>query len=248
MLWLESRDRLLRVALVGVFASLAVGCWLLNRTQAFHWSDMRYAIGTILFLHLLLKLLLSFDSSARIIEARRDGALTMVLSTRLGVEEVLRGEFLAARRLFGWPLVIVLLFDVSWIWGVLQHDRQPGHAASAIITALCLVAVLITNCCALVWTGLHNSMRAKRPYRGALWSFAEIVLAPLLWFGFILLGGKEHGNMLVGIIVFTILNFVNTWLFGSGAYQRFKTDLRQILTEVPRPPEKSYEENYALLK
>ena len=54
-------------------------------------------------------------------------------------------------------------------------------------------------------------------------------------------------GMAFGIIMFALLNCVNTWLFGSGGYQRFKTDLRHTLTEHPRPPEKNYGEDYALL-
>ena len=238
----------MRVAFLGLFAVFISGAWLLNRSRAFHWSDLWISVWTVIFLHLLLKFLIAFDTSARMVESKRDNALTAVLATRMSVEDVLRGEFLAARRRFGWPLLMVIAFDLSWLIGALRYGRGEHHIETAVFLALCLITVLIANSYALVWAGLHNSMRAKRPYRGALRAFAEIVLAPLLWFGFILLGGREHGNALTGIVAFTVLNLVNTWLFGSGAYQRFKSDLREILTEHPRPPEKSYEEDYALLK
>jgi len=246
VLWLESRNRSRRVGLLFLFVLLATCCWFINHERAFHWSDIRYSIWTVLFLHVFLKLLVTYHTSARIIEAKRDGALTVVLSTRISVEDVARGEFLAAQRLFGWPLLIVLVFDFFWMFGALRHVHPPYHLA-ALPVAFCLAAVLIANCCALVWAGLHNSMRARRPYRGALRSILEIVIAPLVWFGLVWIVGGEKIGLVSGAILFTILNLLNTWLFGSLLYQRFKTDLRQILTEHPRPPEKSYDEDYALL-
>lgn len=247
ILWLESRNRMLRVGLISLFLLLAVWCWFLNHGRDFHWSDLWYSVWTVVFLHILLKVLIAYHTSTRIIEAKRDGALTVVLSTRMSVEDVARGEFLAARRLFGWPLFIVLAFDMFWMFGVLRHGHAPHHLAAIPIT-FSLAAVLIANCCALVWAGLHNSMRARHPYRGALRSVLEIVVAPLVWFGLVWIVGSKQIGVLSGVILFTILNFVNTWIFGSAAYQRFKSDLRQMLTEHPRPPEKSYDEDYALLK
>lgn len=247
ILWLEGRKQALRFGLISLFVLLALACWAVNRDRAFHWSDIHYSIGTVLFLHLLLQILVAYHTSTRIIEAKRDGALTAVLSTRMSVEDVARGELLAARRLFGWPLFIVLMFDTSWMFAVIRHS-DGRDAAAAILITLCLAAVLIANCGALVWAGLHNSMRARRPYGGAVRSVLEIVIAPLVWFGFVWIVGSKELGLISGFIMFTILNSLNTWLFGSAIYQRFKTDLRQILTEHPRPPEKSYDEDYALLK
>lgn len=247
ILWMEARNQALRIGLICLFALLALVCWTVNRDRAFHWSDIRYSIGTVVFLHLLLQLLIAYHTSTRIIEAKQDGALTVVLSTRMSVEDVLRGELLAARRLFGWPLAIVLAFDASWMLGVIRYGREPYHSATAVIITVCLAPALLANCCALVWAGLHNSMRARRPYGGALRSVLEIVIAPVVWFGLVWVVGNKEFGLLGGVIMFMILNFLNTWLFGSAIYQRFKTDLRQILTEHPRPPEKSYDEDYALL-
>jgi len=248
LLWLESRNRMMRGVLVWLFVPAAMICWLLNSHPVFHWSRAEQALGTVLFLHLFIMLLVAFDASTRMVYARRDDTLTMILTTRLDTEDILRGEWLAARRLFGWPALIVMAFDLFWMLGVVAYDRRPAHVLGAAVLVATLVLSLFLHGRALVWTALLYSLRSKRPYRVALRAFAVIVLAPVVWFGLAVLSGPDKWSFLGGVVAFAVLNFVNTWIFGTTAYQRFKTDFREILTEHPRAPEKNFSEDYALLR
>jgi ABC-type transport system involved in multi-copper enzyme maturation permease subunit len=250
VLWLESRDPRLRKVVFGLFLLFVGGCWLLNCHRAFHWRNLEYAVGTVIFLHLFLKLLVAFSASTRLIEAIRDGALSMVLSTRMTVIDIVHGEFLAAKRLFGWPLIVLLLFDLFWLTNIIRHERSPAHIYGAAALVLGWTLVLLANCAALVWRSLYHSLRAKRPYRAAVRSFLEIVVAPFIWFGFILSGVEKPSNLVEPVVVFTLINLVNTVLFARSAYLGLQKELPAILTDVPLPvrPLDEFDEDYALLK
>jgi ABC-type transport system involved in cytochrome c biogenesis permease component len=247
VLWFESRDRVKRAALFGLFVMLAFGGWLLNRSRAFHWADMPCAISTVIFLHVFLKLLLTFDASTRLIEARRDGALALVLSTRMSVEDVLRGELLAAKRLFGPSVLLLLAFDVVWFVGVAAYERRPGYADAALAIVLCWAAILIANGTAILLRAFYLSLHAKRPYHAAFRAYLEVVIAPFLWFGFYLLGRDKSGGVIEAVGVFALLNLVNTLFFMHGSWQRLKQEFRDAIMEAPPPPVKDYGEDYALL-
>jgi len=58
----------------------------------------------------------------------------------LSVEEILRGEFLAVKRRFGWPFVVVLAFDFIWMVSALRQNGIEG--GTIIVTAGCMVLIL----------------------------------------------------------------------------------------------------------
>lgn len=249
MLWMESRDRIVRVVLTLVLFIIAVFCWFLNNKPAgFHWSDLRYAIITVALLHFTLTLLVAFDAGSRLVAARQDGALAVVLATQLSVEEILRGEFLALKRLFGWPLGVVFAFDTVWLISVISHGNTVNHIAGAVITGLCLPAVLIAHCYGLTWTALYNGLRAKRPHGAALQAFVVIIGMPLAMFGILMLSSALHDSFIAGILAFTGLNIANAWIFGNGAYHRLRNDFRQSLTEHEPATPNDFAEDYALLR
>jgi hypothetical protein len=250
VLWLESRDRILRVVLTGIVLCIAIGCWFINNAQVaggFHWSDIRYAVITMFLQHFILTLLFTFDAGSRLVAARRDGALTMVLASRLNVPEILRGEFLALQRLFVWPLLVVLGFDAIWLACVLWHRPGPDQIVPALVVAACLPLILIANCWGITWTALYYGLRAKHPHRAALRAFAAVVGIPVMLFGMVAASGALT-NFVYGMLVFTGLNLVNAAVFGEGGYGRLKSEFRQSLTEHIPAEQKNFDEDYSLLK
>jgi hypothetical protein len=250
VLWLESRNTRVRKVVLGLFVVVAVSCWLLNHHSVFHWRNAGYAVPTVIFLHLFLKLLVAFSASTRLIEARRDGALSMVLSTRMTVADIVRGEFLAIQRLFGWAVIILLIFDVFWLGAVIRYDRVTEHIYGAVMLFVGWIVVLFANCAGLVWRALYHSLHTKRPYRAALRAFLEIAVLPFAWSGFVVAG--ISGSIPPGqiILLFVVLNLLNTTYFAHGAYYGLQKELRDLLVDVPPPPPVlgEFDEDYALLK
>ena len=62
---------------LGLFIVAAVICWLLNHHSAFHWRNAQYAVPTVIFLHLFLKLLVAFGASTRLMEPGARGRFVM---------------------------------------------------------------------------------------------------------------------------------------------------------------------------
>jgi len=251
ILWLGSRDWLLRVMLTLLVLGFATIAWFLNNARlagGFHWSDPHYAIITMVLLHFTVTLLITFDAGSRLVAARREGALTMVLSSRLSVEEILRGEFLAVRRLFIGPLLIVLFFDAVWLFCVLRHCSGISQLLSALFSGFLLPAVLLANCWAVVWAALYNGLRAKHSHNAALKAFVTVVGTPLMLFGLTSVSGAYRESFIGAVLAFSILNLITARIFGKGAYGRLKNELRQSLIEPEPPPPKDYDENFALLK
>jgi hypothetical protein len=248
MLWIESRDWLLRVGLGLLLLFLAVLCWFLNNNGGLHWWNVSDAIITMVLLHLIITLLIAFDAGSRLVNARQDGALEVILSTRLSVEEILRGEFLALKRLFRWPLRAVLIFDVVWLGFVIRHGHGVQHAAAAVVVALCLSAMLFAHFSALTWTAFYNGMRSKRPHRAALRAAFTVLVIPFSLFGILASTGALNGSLIGGMFAFTLINVANAFIFGKGAHERLKNEFRKTLTEHEAPAMKDFGEDFALLR
>ena len=248
MLWLGSRDWLLPVVITACLFALAVGGWFLNFNLrlGFNWPDVPSSFFTIAVLHFLLTLLVAFDAGGRLVLARQDGALAVVLSTRLTVEEILRGEFLALGRRFRWPLLVVLVFDAVWVFCFWGDCRAWAKTTMAGAIVLCLIVVLIANCYGLAWTALFGGLRAKRPHRAALRAYLKVVILPVLLGGLLVLSGALH-DFYFTVVVFTALHLATAWIFGRSAYDRLKHEFREALTEHRPPPQKTFDEDYALL-
>ena len=245
ILWLESRDRRMRLALIGLFALLTIGGLFVHSRRNFGWADMESALSSVMILHVVLMLLIALDASGRMVELKRDDHLVLILSTPLSPAEVMRGEFLAARGRFGWPLATVIAFDFIWLGQVLRFQYSLDVFDPLLLMA-CLITLLMVNSHAIFWTGLAGGMKSKRHYRAGLLAFAIIVGAPLILL-LLILRTNLWGNV-ASLLIFSGLSLVISWLFSRGARQRFQSDLREILTGHPRPPEKDFNEDYALLK
>jgi hypothetical protein len=245
ILWLETRDWLLRHLLTGLCIFLALGGWLLNSGRRLNWSSLDDAAVTMLVLYCVIALLIALEAGARLVIARNDSALTVVLSTRLSVEEILRGERLALLRTFGPALLVVLGFDVVWLLFSLAHDSATAVAATG--AAFCAAGVLVANCWAVSWAALYGGLRSKRGHRAALRAYFNVVLLPLLMF-YLLATSHVLKNFTGTVFAFTALNLAAAWLFGTTARDRLKQEFREALTEHRPKVQKDFGEDYAILK
>ena len=187
-LWLAGRHELKRQILAG-FVCLAVGFWLVLRL-AFgpEWWSWETSCFAAICLVAPLKLLMASEASARWSEDRRSGALELILTTSLGVEDLIRGHHLALRRLFGFPVavVIVMLTLVLFLgWGTSGRDVSAGYLL--MVNAI----VFVWDLHALAWVGTWQGMIRHKPGRAATATINRILLLPwLLLFLAVFLGGE----------------------------------------------------------
>ncbi len=79
-------------------AAIVIFIWCLNRD---FWSLVGTGYAILLF-GLLFKVLIAFQACRFFVDARRNGALEMILSTPLTSYEIIQGQWLALKRIFFW--------------------------------------------------------------------------------------------------------------------------------------------------
>lgn len=188
VLWLIGENRSLRrviwvivfvwaatVALVCLFAPEAVpGLVYAGKAGAF-----------------FLKMLLAVQACAFFAEARRTGALELLLCTPLANREILKGQWLALQRLFLWPFLIFLLLGLvplgfTVISAVANGNTQVFDAlfqAGAGGAMVCWFALgLVADVFAVAWVGMWLSLRLKKPGLAAPLTILFVLVLPSIAF------------------------------------------------------------------
>ena len=141
--WLAGRARLKPLH---VWAALAViAClWTWGALEnGSSWTEWPVYLGTAVILNTMLKLWVTSEAGRRLGEDRKLGALELLLSTPLKVKDILRGQFLALRRQFLWPLLAVIIVECVFLvadlagqhrecrWSPVLHCLGAGHHGHA---------------------------------------------------------------------------------------------------------------------
>ena len=196
-LWLAGRERW-KPSYVWVYVAAVSGTWLWGWSNYDHiMFEKETLLATVLLFQTFLKLWVISEACARLAEDRRIGALELLLSTPLTTREILRGQWLAFRRQFARPLLVVLLFESV----LLLQQFPPGIVWANLV-------MLVTDLVTLGWVGMWLGLTARNLNRAILGAIARVLILPWVAFYAALLG----------------LEFL--WpLFGRGPFQpgdRFK--------------------------
>lgn len=117
------------------------------------------------------------------LEARRSGALELMLTSPMPVRTLMRGHWRALRRLFLGPVVVIAALHVVY---VLESWRLSGanSGSAGLLLRMYLVAAcssltnFITDVFALCWVGAWLTMSSRRPNFAILQTFAWVILIP----------------------------------------------------------------------
>ena len=157
--WLSCRDRFGSSRAWRGIAFVAL-CWLVGLlTVGDGWLEAPAAIVFALILHGTLKYQLAGEACRRFAEDRRSGALELLLSTPMTVEEILRGQTAALRWRFAGPFVAVLLADTLLVAGAWNSMRSD--ASEFLLTCAMGMGVLVPDALALSWLGMWNGLTAR---------------------------------------------------------------------------------------
>ncbi len=189
ILWLVSSERgfgRLAWAIVLVWAAVVVLATIVAPRQSasalLSWSGIR-PFG------FLLKALFAVQACRFFTQARRNGALEMLLSTPLTQRDVIRGQADALLRTFLWPVVALvgLLFlpaGAQMISGLRSLNAEPlmtggfGFVMGAITTVRVAADFL-----ALFWLGLWLALTMKKPSLAPALALLLVIVLPsfLCW-------------------------------------------------------------------
>ena len=172
--WLAARARL-KPRQVWIFLGLMAGWWLVGRmTAGASWRDEAVAITTALLLNTTLKVWLVIEAGHRLADDQKSGALELLLSSPLTVGDILRGQLLALRRQFLWPLLVVIAGELCLACGVPRYSGRSEVFALWMDATLLLVADLL----ALSLVAMVSALTTKNQNQATLRTTWRILILP----------------------------------------------------------------------
>jgi hypothetical protein len=171
VLWLTGRHRLKGV-LVWVFLGSLALIWILSAAYM-DWKNLDEALTIVLLLaaHTGLKAWLASEAARQFSQDRASGALELLLSTPLPVEEILRGQRLALQRQFLIPSLVVLGFDGILGLALLNKADSVVYWAAA-------MQVFVLDMLVLVPVGMWQGLNSRRANTAASTALAQILVLP----------------------------------------------------------------------
>ena len=183
--WLAARARV-KPMQVWAFLGVMAGWWLVGRMTAGEaWRDESVAITMALLLSTTLKIWVVIEAGQRLAEDQKSGALELLLSSPLSVGEILRGQMLALRRQFLWPLLVVIASELCLMRGVHARSVDPKVVPLWTDAILLLVADLF----ALSWVAMVSALTAKNHNQATLRTIWRILILPWVLGGAVVLIG-----------------------------------------------------------
>lgn len=189
-LWLLVRRRwkpLFPALLVGVVVGLTVVGWGVSGAMMGLSREGFYPgfLALMLLAHVLLKFWIASEVVKGMTTQRLDGTIELLLTTPLTVRDVVRAQFLAVWRQFGWPLLVVggLTLGGGLLYA-LDPEAQGGRAAvgAAVGATLALGLDTVT----LVYLGTWLGLASRNPHQAAGSTAFRALVVPWLLLIFML--------------------------------------------------------------
>ena len=177
--WLAARARYKPVHVWIFLACMAVWwlvCWAVSGNL---WLDPSVAVLTALLLNFAFKVWLAIEAGRQLAEDRRTGAFELLLSVPLTVQDIVRGQLLALRRQFLWPVLTVL--GTGLLLMIATRRRAADWENQA--TGLAGMFMLVVDLFALSWVGMWHALIEKSHNRATISTLLRVLVLPWLLFG-----------------------------------------------------------------
>jgi ABC-type transport system involved in multi-copper enzyme maturation permease subunit len=184
--WLAARHERQRLLIGGFSAvTLATGLLVLLLSRFLGGQTFGVATGLNWLLALFLKFWVAWQACATFAEARRTGAVELLLATPLKVDEIIDGHWRALQRTFFWPLLAALGLRLLPPLESLIH--QPGLRLGMLlfpIPALTLfgMATFILDLVALAWVGMWMGTTEAKAVNAFAKTILMVVIVPAIAF------------------------------------------------------------------
>ncbi len=245
--WLIARQRwkpyfpLMLLGLVAAFFGLA---WWLEGESKPPWE---LALVLVPALHVLLKFWVAGEAAAALLSHRTQGAFELLLSTPLTVQDVIKAQFLAWRRIFGPTLLITGLLTVSFPLLAAETDWDRENLAWLMALAVGATAALWADACTLVWLASWRALAARRYHHAAGSAAVRVLVVPWLILLLVLPTVRFAGPW-EPLFLWALIGFISDALWTVYARDRLLSDFRAAAAgtlssapgtgtpEAPKPP------------
>jgi len=180
-LWLAVRQPLKLYYVWSFLAAMVLGWWLGYYKHGEIMLDASVLIPACLLFHGLLKVWLIAEASSRLCEDQNSGALELLLSTPLGVRDILRGQWLALRKQFLLPVVAALALE-TWVLLQASPVKWFGRDENLVPLFVAGMVMLATDLVTLGWVAMWTGLTARSHNRAILTAVFLVLLLP--WVAF----------------------------------------------------------------
>jgi hypothetical protein len=147
----------------------------------FSWFEESFAFTTALLLSSLLKLWIAVEAGQRLADDQKIGALELLLSTPLGARDIVRGQWLALRRQFFWPLALTLAVEMFLTVAVSRHSAQDR--TFFFVFGVASILLLVSDITALIWVAMAAALTARSPNHASVGTIVRVLILPRVLFG-----------------------------------------------------------------
>lgn len=234
--WLAGRNRLKPAYVLGALA--LAGCvwlWLFFKYRSDMLDPAAY-VPTAILLSLAIKFWVASEASRPLNEDRRSGALELLLSAPLSVDDILRGQFLALKRQFGWAVAVILLAFLAMFLGGL-NDRALD--SSNFWTLLCLTYVLMffADLYTLAWLGMWLGLNSRKANWASSGALVRVLVVPSLVFlglmttSLFLNFERQFDSENFILAVWFVISMANDLYFFLWARTNLRREFRTVATQ-----------------
>jgi len=177
--------------------------WLLDDSRGLRWmiwglcivgSGLQFAcigaMGAVVApygawpFYFLLKVLFAIQACRFFGEARRAGTLELLCTTPIADKTIYAGLWLSLRRLFLWPVVVLMSVEALCLLLSLSQTGMKGNAVMITLSIIYGVpwqlATSIADFFALGWFGLWLSLTGKKPQSAAGLTILFVLVLPFV--------------------------------------------------------------------
>ena len=155
-------------------------CWWKFRHE---WLNEGVYVTTAWLVNLALRYWFAGEATRCMAEQRKAGALELLLSTPLRVEEILHGQWLALRRQFIGPVIAVLMVEVVFMLASVKEAVPEEERLFWFALWSGGMLMLIADCCALYVIGSWQGLTARNPLRALGATLVRVLAFPWAMYG-----------------------------------------------------------------
>jgi hypothetical protein len=232
VLWLACRERHVLLYPWLFLGSMAI-IWCYGFLELGKIIRLEGTVVTFYCIHLVLKYWLATIACNGFNTDRDQGALEIILSTPLRVRDILGGQWLTLWRLFGWPILTLIVAEIAMLWS-LHGISLLSERSNWVPFAAAGLVLLLADCAALGWLGMWLGIRARTPYRATSGAVVIVLTLPCaILFGYLTLSSLFDAAIpnLVWILLWLVNGLVTDVLVIVWARRRFRVDLRRAVAE-----------------
>jgi hypothetical protein len=232
--WLASRARFKPAGVWGFLGFVA--CWWLYLHTVLHlrWFEEEFSLTTAFMLNSVFKLWIGIEAAQRLAEEQRMGSLELLLSTPLSEADILRGQFLALKRQFLKPLVVVIGVEIAFLLLVSRRSFLPSsETARQVAFGWAGIVLLVLDITAVSWVALLAALTARSQNRATVSTILRVLALPWVIFAGVtviakLWTGREGPGWEFFLYLWFGLGVLADLAFGLPAWWQLRTRFREL--------------------